>query len=421
MMKRIAMSAALAALTLSPVQAFASGGDDRAVVIEWNQILQTTIPSTAGLQSPRYFSMLHVAMFDAINSIERGYSPYRVRVRASHGASAEAAAAQAAHDVLSTLFPANVAVYDAALAARLESIPPGLAAQGVRVGRKVAEAILEWRQNDGWTAAPPAYVLPPFTGLWQPTPPANAPAAFTQYPKVTPFALFSATQFLHDLPPTLTSARYATDFNEVKTIGSATSITRTAEQTLLARLFAGVVTPTTLFQLWNNVARDAADSKGLSLLDTARLFVHLNVSINDGLQTAHGGKFIYAYWRPVTAIRRADEDMNAATDPDTAWTPLIGTPAYPSYPGNMACVGASAATALALTLDTNDVPFTAVWRNLSGPDYVRDYAGFWQLAVDQASSRIYGGIHYRFDNEASQIQCPKIATFIFENYMRGGR
>ena len=414
MVKRIAVSAALAALTLSPVQASAQ---DRAVVIEWNRILQATIPSTAGLQSPRYFSMLHVAMFDAINSIERGYSSYYVKVQASAGASAEAAAAQAAHDVLTGLFPANVAIYDAALAARLGPIPPGLADQGVAVGKSVAKEILAWRQNDGWSAAPPAYVLPLLPGLWQPTPPANAAAGGTQFPKVTPFATHSATQFLHDLPPTLTSARFAEDFNEVKEIGSATSATRTAEQTLLARLFASVVTPTTLWQLWNNVAIDTADSKGLSLLDTARVFVLMNVSINDGLQTAHSGKFIYGLWRPVTAIRRADEDLNPLTAPDTAWLPLLGTPPYPSYPGNMACVGASAATALALAFDTNDVPFTAVWRNLSGPDYVRDYAGFWQMAVDQANSRVYGGIHYRFDNDASQVQCPKVAKFVFENYL----
>ena len=414
MVKRIAVSAALAALTLSPVQASAQ---DRAVVIEWNRILQATIPSTAGLQSPRYFSMLHVAMFDAINSIERGYTPYYVRVHASAGASADAAAAQAAHDVLTGLFPANVAIYDTALAARLGPIPPGLAAQGVVVGKSVATAILAWRQNDAWSAAPPAYVLPLLPGLWQPTPPANAAAGGTQFPKVTPFATHSATQFLHDLPPTLTSARFTTDFNEVKEIGSATSATRTAEQTLLARLFASVVTPTTLWQLWNNVAIDTADSRGLSLLDTARLFVLMNVSINDGLQTSQSGKFIYALWRPVTAIRRADEDLNPLTSPDTTWLPLLNTPNYPSYPGNMACVGASAATALALAFDTNDVPFTAVWRNTSGPDYVRDYAGFWQMAVDQANSRVYGGIHYRFDNEASQVQCPKIAKFVFENYM----
>ena len=421
MVKKVVASAVLTAAMLAPVQAIASGGDDRAVIVEWNQLLQTTAPASAGLQVTRYFAMLHIAMFDAVNSIERGYGPFHVRVRASHGASSEAAAAQAAHDVLSALIPASVAVYDAALAARLQSIPQGLAAQGVRVGKRVAAQILEWRLNDGWNVTPPAYVLPAFPGLWQPTPPAGAAAAFTQYPKITPFATLSATQFLADPPPTLTSTRYATDFNEVKTIGSATSTTRTDEQTLLSRLFASVVTPTSIWALWSNVARDATESRGFGLLDTARVFALVTVSIHDGLQTSQTGKFIYGYWRPVTAIRRANEDMNANTAEDVNWLPLLTTPPYPSYPGNQACVGASAATALALAFGTDEVPFTAVWRNLTGPDYERHYTGFWQMALDQGNSRIYGGIHYRFDNEASQVQCPKVATFVYDNYMRGDK
>ncbi len=425
MVKRVFAAAAVTAMTALPAVAQAQSDDrppaifgDRAVVIEWNQLLQSTAPSTLGLQTPRYFAMLHVAMFDAVNSIELGYQPYRLQVYDSHGASGEAAAAQAAHDVLAALIPASAPTYDAALAARLATIPPGLAQNGVRIGAKVAAAILEWRRNDGWQVAPPAYVLPPFPGLWQPTPPANAAAAFTQFPNVTPFATLSSTQFLHDLPATLTSARYTIDFNEVKAIGAVGSVTRTDEQTLLARLFAGVVTPTSLFALWNNVARDAAESEGLGLLDTARTFALLNVSINDALQTSHGAKFIYTLWRPVTAIRRAAEDLNALTDADPTWLPLLSTPPYPSYPGNMACVGASAATALAYAYGNNDVPFTAVWRNTTGPNYTRDYTGFWQMAVDQANSRVYGGIHYRFENDASQITCPKVAGWVFANYMR---
>ena len=413
MLKRIVAAAILTAMAVSPAAA-----DDRAVVIEWNQLLQSTAPGTLGLQGPRYFAMLHIAMFDAVNSIERTYVQYVVKVDDSQGASSEAAAAQAAHDVLSALIPGSRSVYDAALAARLATIPPGLAQQGSAVGAKVAQLVLAWRQNDGWATPPPAYVLPPFTGLWQPTPPANAAAAFTQFPKVKPFATLSATQFLHEVPPTLTSTRYATDFNEVKEIGAVGSLTRTDDQTLVARLWAGVVTPTSLFMLWNNVARDAAESQGLGLIETARIFVLLNVSINDGLQTSHTGKFIYGLWRPVTAIRRAGEDLNPLTDADPAWLPLITTPAYPSYPGNMACVGASAATALALGLGNNDIPITAVWRNLTGPDYVRHYSGFWQIAAEQANARVYGGIHYRFDNEASQEACPKVAGFVYANYMR---
>jgi hypothetical protein len=139
------------------------------VVIEWNTILQSTIPASAG--APRVYAMMHIAMFDAINSIEREFRPYRVRVRAGHAASSEAAAAQAAHDILIALLPASASTFDTALAATLDSLPPGVARQGARVGRAVALEILAWRQNDGSSAPPPSYVLPPFPGLWQPTPP----------------------------------------------------------------------------------------------------------------------------------------------------------------------------------------------------------------------------------------------------------
>jgi hypothetical protein len=395
-------------------------GDDPAVIIEWNAQLQATMPATAGLQAFRFYAMLHVAMFDAVNSIEEKYRPYLVDVRASHGASAEAAAAQAGHDILSYLIPGSVAAYDATLAGRLATIPPGRRAQGVWVGKKVAAKVIEWRQNDGWAATPPAYVLPPFPGLWQPTPPGNLPPAFPQLPGTLPFALLTNTQFLHPAPPTLTSERYAKDFNEVKIIGKSDSATRTPDQTKQAQLWAGVITSTNLNMTWNNVARDAILSKGLDLVEAARVFALVDVAMNDSILTSHSSKFIYGYWRPVTAIRRAAEDMNDATEAVTDWLPVIVTPPYPSYGGNMACVGAGAATALALAFGTNDVPTTVVWKgNAANPtDTVKDFAGFWQVAVDEADSRVFGGIHFRFDNEESQKVCPKVARFAFDNYMQ---
>lgn len=184
---------------LGSVAADTYAADQQAeVVIEWNQLLQANLPATAGLQSLRYYAMMHIAIFDAVNSIAREYSSYRVTVPSSRGASQEAASAQAAHDVLAALIPSTGAVqtFDAALAAKLATIEPGRAAQGISVGKKAAAAILAWRQNDGWEVAPPAYVLPPLSGLWQPTPPAFAPAGFTQFPGVEPFALLTATQFL---------------------------------------------------------------------------------------------------------------------------------------------------------------------------------------------------------------------------------
>lgn len=387
------------------------------VIIAWNQTLQDTIPATAGLMSPRFYAMLHIAMFDAVNAIEREYTPYVGRIHGSHGASAEAAAAQAAHDILVSLIPASQATFDAKLQDQLEDIPHGLARQGRAIGRHAAARVLDWRANDGWQVTPPAYEPPAIAGLWQRTPPGN-PASVTHFPGVVPFALPTQTLYLPPPPPQLDSAAYAEGFNEVKLVGSATSMVRSDEQTLRSRLFAGVVTRTTLFAMWNNVTRDAVRKFGLSVVDTARLFVLVNVAINDSVQTSHTSKFVYQLWRPVTAIRRADEDFNLATDADPGWSPLITTPTYPSYAGNMASVGAGAATVLRLALGTDDVPVTVLWLGSTGqPDVTRNFAGFWELAQAQADSRVHGGIHYRFDNVAGQQSAIKVATFVFNNFM----
>jgi hypothetical protein len=395
-----------------------AGKSDAEVVVEWNTLLEGVLPA-AGLSPPRQYSMLHIAMFDAVNSIERRYGRYRFSVWAPPAASSEAAAAQAAHDVLVAQFPASKDAFDGALESRLAGIPVFRAKLGREVGKTVAAAVLAWRQNDGWSTTPPPFVLPPLPGAWQPTPPAMQAAGFTQFRLTQPFALLTPTQYLPRTPPTLSSQEYAEDLNEVKRIGSATSTERTAEQTQLARLFASVISSTVHWSLWNHVARDTARDHRLSLIETARLFALMNVSIHDGLQTSHTSKFIYGLWRPVTAIRRADEDLNALTDPDPSWTPLLNTPNYPSYSGNMACVGASAARALALFYDTDAVAFTAGWVGSGGnADISRSYQGFWQLAEDQANSRVYGGIHFRFDNDASQATCVRAPEYVFSHYMR---
>ena len=395
------------------------------VVIQWNQTLQTLFVGTGPGIHIRALPMMHIAMFDAINSIEELYTPYLGQVKSSRGASAEAAAAAAARDVLAALYPTQQAVFDNLLASQLAGMPPGLARQGVAVGQAAAKAVLDWRTNDGWpatqaaaTAPDPTYVLPPFPGLWQPTPPANSLATFTFYPHVLPFAMLTATQFLPPPPPTLTSARYATDFNEVKTLGSATSAVRTAEQTLWAQVHAGVNTQIGFFHVWNRVAADVAQRDGLSLIDTARTFVLLTIGLHDGLQTSFTSKFTYGLWRPVTAIRRASEDLNPATVQEDTWTPLLTTPPYPAYAGNASCLSAASARALQIAFGRDDIPFTVTYPRTGGlPTETRMYAGFSDLAQQEADSRIFGGIHYRFDSEASQAYCVKAPEFAAEQFM----
>ena len=425
MFKFVSTTLVLVAGALSvPVQAGAPAlhsNDDPTVITQWNSIAESVIPASAGPTLPRAYAMMHVAMFDAINSIEGGYSPYRVRVSASRIASSEAAAAQAAHDVLTALLPAGSATYDAALAARLAGIHPLRAQKGTQVGREVAQKILEWRATDGW-ATPQSYTPPALPGTWQPTPPAFAPASFVQAGDAKPFGLPTPYYYLPRRPPALTSQEYADAVNEIMAIGGATSAVRTAEQTLQARLWASVGYSTNWGGVWNQVTRFMASNKQLSLIESARLFALVNTSMQDGVQTAQASKFVYQLWRPVHAIQRAGEDLNPNTTADPAWMPLLTTPPYPSYAGNMACIGASSARALALFFGTNDLPFTVQWTGIApNADVARPFQGFWQLAEHQGVSREYGGIHFHFDTTASQEVCPKVAGYIYANFMRPHR
>jgi hypothetical protein len=409
---------AIAGTLTAPV--LASEGD-RNVVLEWNAQLEATIPASAGPTLPRYYAMMHIAMFDAVNSIEGGYTPYRTRVNARRYASSEAAAAQAAHDVLVAMLPAQTATFDALLNQRLATIQQPCAEWGAQVGKEVARRILEWRATDGWSV-PQTFTPPALPGVWQPTPPAFAPAAFVQAGDSRPFALPTPYYYLPRRPPALNSQEYADAVNEIKAIGGVTSTVRTADQTVLARNWASVGYKELWSAIWNHVPRDLSQSEDLSLIETARLFALVNVAMMDGVQTAQASKFVFQLWRPVTAIQRANEDLNSLTDADPNWMPLLPTPPYPSYSGNMACIGASAARVLMLYFGANEYNVTATWTGLNGnANVTRQYDNFWSMAEDQAVSREYGGIHYHFDTTASQEVCPKVAGYVFANFMRPKR
>ena len=390
------------------------------VILRWNRVLMQTVRTPgqqpATVMPVRSYAMMHAAMFDAVNSVDGSYTPYLTDVPGSKNASGEAAAAQAARDVLAALYPTLATVFDEELAASFEGIEENRREQGIRVGRIVAERMLAARANDGWNVTPPTYTLPNAPGNWQPTPPTNSAATFTHYGAVTPFATTSSSQFAPNPPPAMTSAEYTRDFNEVKEIGSATSATRTADQTKVAQLWAGVNTPTNFLFVWNNVARTAALSRAVSTVDKARLFALTNIALHDALQTSFASKFQYGLWRPVTAIRRADEDGNANTAPDVNWSSLIGAPPYPSYAGNMATIGASQATILALFFGRDDIQFQHTWEGAGGA--TRSYVGFAAMGNEQAEARIYGGIHYRFDNVAGQSIGRNVANHVFQNLMR---
>lgn len=390
------------------------------VVLQWNRVLQETV-RTPGQQPAtifpiRSFAMMHAAIFDAVNSIDGSYTPYLTDVPGTGRASQEAAAAQAAHDVLVALYPTREAIFKNELSDSLNGIPANRAYQGIRVGRIAAAHLLAVRANDGWNAPLPPFILPTTPGNWQPTPPNFPTAGFTQFPAVLPFAIGSSSRFTPNPPPAMTSDEYARDFNEVKEIGSATSTTRTADQTKVAQLWANVNTPTTNTLVWNNVARTVAIERDNTTAENARLFALLNIAQHDALQTTMTSKYVYGFWRPVTAIRRADEDGNPNTAPDVNWSSLIVAPPYPSYAGNMAAIGTSQATILALFFGRDDIRYQATWDGAGGA--TRSYSGFNQMANEQERARVYGGIHYTFDQTAGQSAGRNVGNFVFLNFMR---
>jgi len=250
------------------------------------------------------------------------------------------------------------------------------------------------------------------------TPPANAAATFTHYPDVEGFVLASGRRFLMEPPPPLTSERYAEDFAEVKALGAVNSTVRTVEQTQLARLWHGVGTTTTSPNLWNTVLADLARSRGWTGLQLARGFALLNMTQHDALLTAFTGKFLYGFWRPVTAIRQAGLDGNPATAADANWSSLLPTPPYPGHPGNRACLSASQAQLLERLFGTAELPVQVTWSVANGPAVARAYASVRQLADEEAQSRIWGGIHFEFETLASKGACGALADYVADNVLR---
>jgi membrane-associated phospholipid phosphatase len=386
------------------------------VVLEWNQVFLDTFKAERIL--PLYFArdaaIVHAAIYDAVNDVDRSYTPFFADVKAPRGASLEAAAAQAAHDTMVALFPAHQATFDATLAADLAGIPPGRARLGTAVGQAVAQQILAWRSTDGSTAQV-TYVPGTAPGDWQPTPPAFAPAVAPQWGSVTPFCIPSDSAFGAPPPPSLTSADYTAAFNEVKSLGAANSTTRTAEQSQIARFWYGAAGTFTATGYWNQIAQEVAQQRGDSLVQDARLFALLNLSQADAYFAVWDTKYTYNFWRPVTAIRAADTDGNPDTAADPAWTPFLVTPAHPSYNSGHSGISGAAAAVLAAFFGTDAIPFS--FSSDSLPGVTRSYASFSAAAQEVSDSRVYAGIHWRFDVQAGQVMGNEVGDYIVTHFL----
>jgi membrane-associated phospholipid phosphatase len=382
-------------------------------VIDWNQVL-LSIVNTPGaqpgnVQPTRNFAILHAAIFDAVNSIDRTHEPYLISVRAPRDASETAAADAAAHTVLVGLYPAQQTSLDADFATELAQVPDGSAKdKGVRLGDQVAGDLLAIRANDGSNVAPPPFIAGTNPGDYRPTPPNFPTPVFTTWGRVKPFALDSGDQFRPAPPPALTSDDYAAAINEVQSLGSATSTTRTAEQTEIGKFWNPPIQ-----NFWNQIADTVAEAHHSDLPTTARLFAALNLSFADSAIAFYDAKYTYRLWRPVTAIRLADSDGNPNTVADPNWLPLAGnTAADPSYPGAHSTISAAGAKVLA-SFFGEDQHFLVTSPAL--PGVTRSFTSFTSAAREAGLSRIFSGQHTRLDHVAGLELGNHVAGFVLHN------
>ncbi len=358
-------------------------------ILFWNQRAVANVAASPFVQT-RTFAMVNIAMHDAVNlALGRPNKSYLGNVGITPGGDTRAAASQAARDVLVALNPANAAQYDAALAQSLALVTDGKAKdKGIKTGAAYAAAVLAKRATDGSTASV-TYATTGLPGDWRPTSAGN-PAA-PHWGDVMPFVLASGDQFRPGPPPALDSAEYAAAYNEVKEIGSATSATRTPDQTASA-LFWDVSNGAT----WLGIGLTVAEDEGLSTIEYARAFALLTTGVADALIAGFDAKYEYRLWRPVTAIREGDTDGNAATTADAAWAPLFGTPLHPTYISTHSALSGVASTILLQAFGDEGFTYT-----IAGD--TRSFTGLEQAALDGANSRLWGGIHFRFDNEAGLL------------------
>ena len=388
--------------------------ENASVVADWNAIGVTTLvgDTTRVVQEQiLYMAFMHAAIYDAVVGVEGGYQPYLFDDHAPEGTSATAAAAAAAHKVLETYEPYAQSTLDADLAASLAGIPDGTAkSNGIAFGEQVAQQLIDARANDGRNA-PVFFTKPPAPGVWRPTPPAFAPMAVPWLGGVTPLLVNSATQFAPPPPPALTSARYTRDFAEVKAMGSASSTMRTPDQTATALFFSG--TPVVQF---NRAMRDEAASRGLDIVQSARMFAAVDMTVADALITAWRAKLFYGIWRPSTAIQLADTDGNPETTPDPSWTPFIVNPPYPDYISGYNSYAASFSEAMEQLFGDHNLNLNLI--STAVPNVVRHYDTGQALRADVVNARVWLGIHFRFADVAGRNMGVSLADWTLHHYFQ---
>lgn len=380
------------------------------VIGDWNEraVAYVLGRSLGPPPAERIVAMAHVAMFDAVNSIDPRYRPYLVQVPADRTASKDAAAATAAATVLAAMHPQTQADVHGLLDAYLAPIADGTSkAEGVRIGQAAAAKVLEARRDDG-SATPDSYRPRTPPGVYVPTPSMWAPS----WPGVKPFSMTSASQFRPAPPPALTSAEWAADYNEIKAVGRIDSRTRTPDQTQAARFWLSVGG-----DVYYPLVRSVAEAKKLDVLDSARLFALVTVARADALIAVFDAKYHYDFWRPITAIRHGDNDGNPATERDATWLPIADTPMHPEYPCAHCIAAASMCAVIESVLGTRDISEVSM-TSRTAPGATRRWTNLHDFVKEVSEARIWAGFHYRSSARVGQEMGEKIGAHVVANYMQ---
>jgi len=385
------------------------------VISKWNQIAQKTLvadTTKAPVEDILYMGFVQAAVYNAVVGIEGRYEPYHFKAHAHHRASSQAAAVAAAHKILVTYSPAAKADLDDKYAASLSKIPNSEAkTRGVAFGEPAADTLIVQRARDGRNADI-HFTQPEAPGVWRPTPPASAQFSVPWLGFVTPLLVRSGAQFGKvGPPPGLTSARYTRDFKEVKALGSVNSTKRTDKQTATALFYSGLA-----FVQFNTALRDQVEVRKLNIVDAARMFAAVDMSFADAEISVWYSKYVYGFWRPITAIQLADTDGNPATTADPAWAPLRPTPPYPDYvSGYSGGIGAFT-RALQDTFDTRHLHLTFISTAPEAAGAERKYDSGRKARQDVVDARVWLGFHFRTADVRGARMGQQVAEWALDHY-----
>ncbi|HEX7861429.1 MAG TPA: vanadium-dependent haloperoxidase [Verrucomicrobiae bacterium] len=388
-------------------------------LLEWNSVVLNAVrgDNIAPTLAARNFAIIHTAIFDAANSVTRTHQPYRVQLEAEPGASIEGAVIGAAYETIVSLHPSSEAAAIELLMeqnSRFDGTNGYL--EGLTLGTRIGKLALESRQGDGAATDFP-YIPSDGPGEWRRTPPFRPPLS-PGWGYVDYFALTTDVSFLPPPPPTLDSEEYAIALNEVKEYGRKNSSVRTAEQSETAVFWSDFSYTATPPGHWQEIATDIVVQQGTSFEDATRLFALLSLAQADAGIVVWDSKYLYNLWRPITAIQRANEDGNDLTGVDSSWESLLGAPPFPSYVSGHSTFSSASATVLARFYGTDSLTFSA--KSDALPGQTRVYRSLAECADEVGMSRIYGGIHFGFDNVEGKRSGKGIANYVCDNYLLQG-